>query len=248
MDERGELDDQEHGDVAAEAFARLEGVIEQQRGEIALLRRAVEGLAAERAEVPEPIDYSETLGRIAKAGSATAARVDVLAKAAEDAVAPRYVADRIVAAGSGARAEDQRLLATAREGWEAATRSLLGYVALARRGDEQNRWLAFAAISGVFVGIALWALFGGMIARATPASWLVPENMATRILGGTTWEGARRLAAASYPDTWNAMVAGTVIGQGNQAALERCQQAANKAGEPVRCTVRIKPEERRATQ
>ena len=243
-----DLDDQEQGDAAAEAFARLEGVIEQQRGEIALLRRAVEGLAAERAEVPKPIDYSETLGRIAKASTTTTARVDVLAKAAEDAVAPRYVADRIVAAGSGARAEDQRIIATAREGMEAATRSLLNYVALARRGDEQNRWLAVAAIVGAIVGMVLWALFAGAIARATPDSWLMPENMATQILGGTTWEGARRLAVASYPDTWNAMVAGVVIGQGNDEALQRCQAQANKAGAPVRCTVRIKPEERRATQ
>jgi hypothetical protein len=72
--------------------------------------------------------------------------------------------------------------------------------------------------------------------------------MAARTLGGTTWEGARRLATASYPDTWNAMVTGMVIGQGNEAALERCHRAANKAGEPVRCTVRIRPEERRATK
>ncbi len=69
--------------------------------------------------------------------------------------------------------------------------------------------------------------------------------MAARTLGGTTWEGARRLAVASYPDTWNAMVTGAVIGQGNEAALERCRRAANKAGESVRCTVRIGPEEQR---
>lgn len=239
-----DLDDQEQGDAAAEAFARLEGVIEQQRGEIALLRRAVEGLAVERAEVPEPVDYSETLGQIAKASAATAVRVDVLAKATEDAVAPRYVVDRIVAAGGNARAEDQRLIATARKGLEDVTRELRGVVASARHGDEQNRWLAFAAIGGAIVGMVLAAVFGGMIARATPDSWLWPERMATRALGGTTWEGARRLAAASYPDTWNAMVAGMIIGQGNQAALERCQQAANKAGELVRCTVRIRPEEK----
>ena len=79
----------------------------------------------------------------------------------------------------------------------------------------------------------------------TPDSWRWPESMATRMLGGTTWEGARRLAAASYPDAWNAMVTGMVIGRGNEEALERCQRAANKAGEPMRCTVRIAPEKQR---
>ena len=32
---------------------------------------------------------------------------------------------------------------------------------------------------------------------------------------------------------------------GDEAALERCRRAANKAGESVRCTVRIGPEEQR---
>jgi Family of unknown function (DUF6118) len=231
-------DDNGQGDAAAEAFEGL-------RAEVTLLRRAVERLAAERAEVPDQPDYSETLGRIAKAAGATAARVDVLAKAAEDAVTPRLVADRIVAAGNGARAEDQRLIATARKGLEDVARELRGVVVSARRGDEQNRWLAWTAIGGVVAGIVLWIVFGGMIVRATPDRWQWPESMATRTLGGTTWEGARRLAAASYPDTWNAMVVGTVIGQGNQGALERCQQAADKAGATVRCTVRIRPAERK---
>ena len=48
------------GDAAAEAFEAV-------RGEVALLRRAVERLAAERAELPAPKDYDETLGRIAQA-------------------------------------------------------------------------------------------------------------------------------------------------------------------------------------
>lgn len=69
--------------------------------------------------------------------------------------------------------------------------------------------------------------------------------MAARTLGGTTWDGARRLAVASYPRNWNVMVTGGVIGQGNEAALDRCQRAANKAGEPERCTVRIRPEEQK---
>jgi hypothetical protein len=99
----------------------------------------------------------------------------------------------------------------------------------------------WTAIGGVVLGMVLWAVFAGVVARAVPASWQWPEKMAAQTLGGTKWEGARWLAAASYPDTWNAMVAGMIMGQVNQVALERCQKAANKAGEPVRCTVRIKP-------
>ena len=40
------------------------------RGEVALVRRAVAGLAAERASIDIP-DYSETLGQIIRVSSAT---------------------------------------------------------------------------------------------------------------------------------------------------------------------------------
>jgi hypothetical protein len=231
-------EDDGQGADAAEAF-------EAMRGELALLRRAVEGLAAERAQVPEPIDYSETLGRMAKGLNAGLHRIDVLAKAAEDGVAPRYVADRIVAASGSTRAEDQRTIVAARQGLEDVTRQLHGYVVSGRTGDEQNRWLGLAAIGGAIIGIVLWALLAGPILRVTPDSWRWPERAAARTLGGSAWEGARRLATVNGPDTWNAMVAGAVIGRGNEEALERCQRAATKAAEPVRCTVRIRPEEER---
>src|SRR3546814_4031817 len=60
-------------DQAAQAFESL-------RAEVSLMRRAVERLAAERAEVPDVPDYSETLGVISRNLSATAQRVDALVK------------------------------------------------------------------------------------------------------------------------------------------------------------------------
>ncbi|NJC35489.1 hypothetical protein GGR88_003018, partial [Sphingomonas jejuensis] len=47
-------EDEHEPETAQEAFARVEG-------ELALLRRAVERMAVERAELPEQPDYSETL-------------------------------------------------------------------------------------------------------------------------------------------------------------------------------------------
>src|SRR3546814_19616215 len=55
-------------DPAAVAFTRLEG-------EIALLRRAVEKLATEKADIDIP-DYSETLGEMAQDLSALTAMMD----------------------------------------------------------------------------------------------------------------------------------------------------------------------------
>lgn len=230
--------DQDGGDAAAQAF-------EEVRAELTLVRRTVERMDAKLETVSEQPDYSETLGRMTKGLNAALHRIDVLAKAAEDGVAPRYVADRIVAAGGNARDEDRRLLATARQDLDDATRSLRGYVALAREARQQSRWLVGSVIGGAVAGAIIWAAFGGALARATPDSWLWPERMAGRALGGTPWEGALRLAAASEPERWNAMVAGAIIGQANRPALERCQKEAARADEPVRCTIRIEPERER---
>ncbi|RUN74811.1 hypothetical protein EJC47_19650 [Sphingomonas sp. TF3] len=244
-------DDIQEGGDPAEAFDRLRAVIEGQDRELALLRRAVEGLAAERAHIDVP-DYTETLGRIQQGVDATADRIavinDVIARSPALAMTPDQMAQRIATAGNAARREDQAALATARKGLEDVTRQLHAYVVSGRTGDEQNRWLAWSAIGGAIIGIVLWALLAGPILRATPDRWRLPESTAARILGGSAWEGARRLATTNGVDTWNAMVTGAAIGQGNEDALERCQREAKKAGEPVRCTVRIKPEKRKATQ
>jgi hypothetical protein len=237
-------DDEEHGDAAAEAFARLEGVIEQQRGEIALLRRAVEGLAAERADVPEAPDYSETLGVIANNITATAQRVDMLVKSPMLAMTPEQLAGRITAAASTARQEDRQTIATARTGLEDVTRQLHGYVVSARRGDEQNRWLMWTAIGGAVLGMILWAVFAGIVARAVPASWQWPEKMAARSLDLPMWEGGQRMMRTASPDAFANIAAGDRIMVANREALEACRKRADRTHEEVRCTVNVEADRR----
>ena len=231
-------DDYEVGqepDAAAEAF-------EDMRGELALLRRAVERLSAERAEIPEPVDYSETLGQMAIAIAAVARRSDVLAKAAKDGVAPRYVADRIVAAGSDARAEDRRMIATASKNMDDAALALRSAAASARRSDEQKRMLMKVAIGGAVAGVALWAVLPGVVARSVPAGWSWPEKMAARTLGMEMWEGGARLLKTASPGGFADIAAGNRIMTTNRKALDACRKRANKAGEPLQCSVTIDPD------
>jgi hypothetical protein len=92
-------EDNSQGTDAAEAF-------EAMCVELALLRRAVEGLAAERGAIDFP-DYTETLGRMQKGVDATADRIaainDVIARSPALAMTPEQMAQRIAAAGSPAR-------------------------------------------------------------------------------------------------------------------------------------------------
>ena len=216
-------------DVAAAAFARL-------GRELELLRGAVGQLAAGRDDRLELPDYTETLGHMAKAIAATAARVDVLAKAAEDNVTPRHVADRIVAASAGARDEDRRVI----RGLEDVTRQLQGYVVSARAGDEQNRWLAWSMVAGTIMGIVLWTLLAGPILRATPDSWHWPEKIAAHMLFMPMWEGGQAMMRAASPEALADMQSGYQIFIANREAIETCRKRTNRARETVRCTIDVK--------
>lgn len=77
-------EDEHEPETAQEAFARVEG-------ELALLRRAVERMAVERAELPEQPDYSETLAGMVQKIDATLQRADALVAAARDGATPRHV-------------------------------------------------------------------------------------------------------------------------------------------------------------
>lgn len=225
-------DDDHEPDAAVEAF-------EQVRGELALMRRAVERLAAERAEVPQIPDYSETLGRMAKALNATMQNVGVLAKAAEDNVAPRYVADRIVAAGAHARDEDRRMIVSAGEKMDRATTALHGIGGVARRADEQRRTLWQVGAGACLGGMLLWTVVPGVVARALPERWQVPEWMAARTLNLPQWEAGQRLMRVAAPEAFANIAAGDRIVTANRVVMEACQKRADKAGRAVRCIVNV---------
>ncbi|MFS0851468.1 DUF6118 family protein [Novosphingobium panipatense] len=229
--------DEEGPDEATKAFEEL-------RAEVTLMRRAVERLTAERMEVPEPPDYSETLGVIANNITATAQRVDMLVKSPMLAMTPEQLAGRITAAASTARQEDRQTITTARTGLEDVARQLHGYVVSARRGDEQNRWLMWSTIGGVVLGMILWAVFAGIVARAVPVSWQWPEKMAARLLDLPMWESGQRLMQVSSPEAFANIAAGDRIVTANRKALEACQKRANKARDARPCTISIAPQKR----
>lgn len=222
------MDEEDHErDAAAEAF---EGV----RGELALLRRAIEGIAA-RDDRPEPPDYGETLGQITKLANATLQRAEFMRKAIEEEAVARQVANRI----TGAVAEDRQAVKTAAGELRDATRALQGVTVSARRGDEQNKWLGVAAIGGIVVGMIVWAVFAGIVARSVPIGWQWPERMAARTLDMPMWEGGQRMMRTAAPDAFANIAAGDRIVTANRLVLEACQKRANKEREPVRCTLNV---------
>ena len=225
-------DGQGGSDAAAEAF-------EEVRAEVTLLRRAIERLTAERGEVAEPVDYSETLGRMSNNITAIAQRVDALTKGSAQAMTPDHIAGRIVAASSDVRRNDQQIIAEARSGLDQATRQLAGMVVSARRGDEQNRWLAGIGAGALIVGMGLWAVLAGPIARAVPEGWQWPERMAARAVDRPMWEAGQRLMIVAAPESWRTIVVGDKIVNANSEAIERCRRAAAKAQKAMQCVIKV---------
>lgn len=227
-----EQDEDEDG--AARAFAQL-------GREVALLRAAVEGLAAARESIDIP-DYEPTLERTEKILVALAQRIDPIAKSPLLSMTPDSMASQIATAAIGARREDARLVAEARAGLDQAAREIGNRLASARRGDDQNRWLYIAGCGGLVLGLLLYSALAGPIARKMPPGWHWPERMATRTLGEPSlWDAGQRLMRTAAPEDWGLIVAASPLADGNRETVQGCREAAEKAKKPVRCTIEVKP-------
>ena len=206
-------EDNSQGTDAAEAF-------EAMCVELALLRRAVEGLAAERGAIDVP-DYTETLGRMQ----------------------PEQMAQRIAAAGSAARREDQAALAKAGEDKARVMAELRAIAGSAwTLAEQKNRQLWFG-LGGGGIGVVAWAIVPGFVAREiAPASWQWPARLAARTLDMPRWEAGQRMMQSADPAAFRAVVAADRIVTANRKTIEGCSKAAARARETVRCTIRVRPD------
>ncbi|MCI1757512.1 MAG: DUF6118 family protein [Sphingobium sp.] len=226
-------DSQERDDPAL-AFERL-------RGEVSLLRHAVEALTTARESIDIP-DYEPTLERTEKVLGILVQQIDGVRKSPAMTLTPENMGGRLNASVAEAtrdlRAQVQATDTTLRN----AAHDLQNIVASARRGDEQNRWLYVAGVVGLVTGLLLYALLAGPIARATPDSWHWPERMATRILNErSAWDAGQRLMQAFAPESWALIVAASPLSDSNRETVQGCREAADKAEKAVRCTIEVKP-------
>jgi hypothetical protein len=171
---------------------------------VALLRRAVEGLAG--AADREPIDYSPTLAELGKAVAAVDQRLEALEAWPGFALAPeqlagllRRAADAILAAPLG---ELQRDRAAFDQGLRALGREAEGRLA------HRNRMRAalIAGLTGLAAGALVWAALLGPVARTFPEQWLVPERLAAATLAMPRAAAGARLLQSADPDGWRQTV------------------------------------------
>jgi hypothetical protein len=227
-------DELQEVDAATRAF-------EQMRGEMALVRRAVEMLAAERADIVIP-DYSVTLGEIAKRLGATAQGMKVLAGQPALLITPDEMAGRIDAAAAKARQTDHAQLTDSHRRLDEALHDLRAVVRSARNADDQHRRLRLAAAGGALAGALLWSIIPGLASRIAPESWHWPERLAARTLRLDMWSAGERMLAEADPERWQTVILANRILQDNRRAVAGCRQKANKIVQSQRCPITIAPD------
>lgn len=177
-------------DPAADAFERL-------RLEVALLRRAVEGLAADGTG--EPIDYSPTLAELSGAVAEVDAKLGALGERPALALTPEQLG-ALLQQGTG------RLLAKPIAELE-RERAVLGQATEALRLVERaelarsRSWRRCAGVAGAgaALGIVVAALLTGPLARALPSGWGVPERLAAATLADPMTQAGERLLRRGDP-------------------------------------------------
>lgn len=213
---------------------------EQLRGEVALLRRAVEGLTAARESIDIP-DYEPTLARTEKVLGILVKQTEAMRQSPAMALTPETLGSRLNAsvkeAVNAIRGEAQ----ASKAGLDRTVSELRGLAGSVRSANEQKQRLFIVGGGGLALGLLLYAALAGPIAQMMPASWQWPERMATRVLDERTiWNAGQHLMASASQPGWDAIAEAANLVRDNNETIERCRKAAAKAEKAVRCTIEVK--------
>lgn len=172
--------------------------LEALRGEVSLNRHALERLISVREQIP---DYSVTLGQMAKALKEAASGIDRIEVSPGVNLSPGAFTAEIVKAGVDARAEDRSLIHETRDAISRSIGRIDGIVERGQAADHQLKRLIWSGLGGLLIGMLLWSVLSGAVARSLPESWHVPEWMAERTMRMDGPHAAARLIQASGPPT-----------------------------------------------
>jgi hypothetical protein len=239
MDEGDYRDEPQTGDDPAVAFERL-------RGEVSLLRSAIEGLTAARAAIDIP-DYEPTLERTEKVLVILAQQIDGMRKSPAMTLTPETMGSRLNASVMESVNTLRSHTQASKSALDGTVSELRGIIRSARTGDEQSRWLYLSGGGGLVLGMLFYTVLAGPIARLAPASWQWPERMAARTLAMPMWDAGQRLMTVANPEGWRGIVTAANLARDNRDTIETCRRSAAKARKAVRCTIEVKSEQERAS-
>jgi len=122
------------------------------RAEVALLRRGIEGLTAERTATP---DYGPTIEQLVMRQDAVAAALRAILACPAVQITPEAFTDRLTAASQKARQEDRASLHAARQALERNAQSLAAILALRQSQAEERLLRTYVGSGCFFLGMAV---------------------------------------------------------------------------------------------
>lgn len=213
---------------AEEAFDHL-------RGEVALLRRAIEGLLADPVKIPPEVSrqlraQSAELKRLAEETQrlAVSPALDVTPGVYSELIrrASNTTTERFEAPWNKTLADLQKV------GAEFAR-----YGERARNQELQRRQIAGAAFAGAVIAIVAWLGLSGPIARAFPERWQVAERLAAATLDLDRLSAGQRLIARADPEGWRALERALELVDKNEEAVARCTRGRPIPQKPLACSL-----------
>jgi hypothetical protein len=145
-------------DPATRAFELL-------RGEVALLRLAMEGLAAERASIHIP-DYSQTLAKITTAVASVDKRLVTLSEKPAFGLSPEELSREIITASEKIRREDRQTITESRQALQQVAKDLIASMRSAREEARQLELLLWTGGGSFVAGVVIGArLIGPALSR-----------------------------------------------------------------------------------
>jgi hypothetical protein len=167
-------------DPASTAFDSL-------RGELALLRRCVEQLAAERN------DFRPTIEELVERQDNVAGWLKHFSELPTTKLTPAQFAHDFSVATEHLRAEDREAVVEADRAIQRAVGRIDGIIGRGYTIVEQRRRVLQSALAGAGAAVFLWSIIPGVIARTLPESWHVPEWMAMRTMALNEQQAGERL-------------------------------------------------------
>ncbi len=179
---------------AAQAFEAL-------RAEVAALRRGVEMIYRKQQEAPEadavPVDYSPTLGGMAKMLQAVEGRLQAIEGKPGLGLTPWRFESDIRAAGRQAGEQAMAAMQASASALAEAKQGIEGVLAGARTAREQRVRVGAAALLGLLGGVLLWVM-------AALLPWGVGHRLAAVLVDtGGRWRAGERLMDEADPDAWD---------------------------------------------
>jgi hypothetical protein len=202
---------------AAQAFEGLWAEVAALRQGIELVYRQGQQAAAAAPAAVAAVDYSPTLGAMAKELKGVEARLKAIEGKPALGLTPSAFEKDIWQAGLKASEQSVTVMQAVKSVFEEASKEFKGVLGGARARREQELWVGTAALLGVIAGVVLWFLAVGLL------PWGLGHRMAAAMVGGDRWNAGSMLMEEANPEAWDRLV--RLDKACGSASVELCEAA-----------------------